>query len=172
MICQQCMQRPANVQITQTINGQKSVIFLCESCAAARQDLIMNSPFNMSNLLSSIMGNLQGVTQVPVKEATLQCDNCGMTYEEFTKIGKFGCSNCYNVFESKLIPIFRRIHGNTKHTGKMPKKYRVEKKAAKEISDLKLELEQSIRDEQYEKAARLRDKIRLLEKEQKKSVQS
>jgi protein arginine kinase activator len=166
------MQRPANVQITQTINGQKSVMYLCESCAGARQDLIMNSTFNMSNLLSSIMENLQGITQVPVKEITLQCEICGMTYEEFTHMGKFGCRNCYNAFGSKLIPIFRRVHGNTKHTGKVPAKYRIEKKTAKEISSLKLQLEQSIRDEQYEKAAQLRDRIRFLENEQRKAGDS
>jgi protein arginine kinase activator len=158
------MQRPANVQITQTLNGHKSVVYLCESCAEARQDLIMSSPFNMSNLLSSIMESFQGIPQVPVKEKTLQCEVCGMTYDEFTQIGKFGCGKCYNAFGSKLVPIFRRIHGSTRHTGKVPEKYRDEKKVVKEISDLKAQLDQAILEEQYEKAAQLRDKIKNIEK--------
>ncbi len=168
MTCQQCMKRPANVQITQMINNQKSVLYLCEQCAGAREDLINNFSFNMGNLLASIMENMQGFTHLPITENVEQCDVCGMTYDEFTRLGKFGCENCYRVFSSRLMPIFRRLHGNTRHTGKVPAKANTERRTAKEIFSLRTQLEEAVKNEQYEKAARIRDKIRQLESDPKK----
>lgn len=169
MICQQCMQKPANVQITQVVNNQKKVLYLCESCAGARQDLITELPFNMSSLLASIMGNMHGYTQLPVQEKIGDCNVCGLTYEEFSTTGKLGCWNCYNKFGVRLAPIFRRLHGNMKHTGKVPKKANNERKTVKEIHSLKSLLEEAIRNEEYEKAAQIRDRIKHLENEQKKA---
>ncbi len=162
------MQRPANVQITQLVNNQKTVLYLCESCAGAREKLLIDLPFNMSNLLSSIMENMHGVTQVPIKGEDMQCDVCGMSYDEFTHSGKFGCWNCYNSFSQRLDPIFRRLHGNTKHTGKVPTKVDSERKTAKEIYNLRLMLKDAVKVEKYEEAARIRDKIKALEEEQKR----
>ena len=159
MLCQQCKQRPAKVQITQTINGKKNVIFLCEDCAELGEELIM-APFNMPDLLSSILENFSGITQPQIKEKAIICQSCGTTYDEFIHTGKFGCSECYEAFGTKLIPIFRRIHGNIKHTGKKPEVFKDLRKAEKEIDNLKLLLEQAIKDEKYEDAAILRDKIK------------
>lgn len=178
MVCQRCKQRPATVQITQVINGHKSEMYLCEYCAGTRQDLVINLPFNMpsfnmpfniSNLLSSIMENINNISPLPVQKEFLQCDTCGMTFEEFTQYGKFGCANCYGVFGSKLIPVFRRLHGNTKHTGKVPARIGKEIRSVKEISNLKMMLEEAIKREEYEKAAQIRDKIKALEAEQKQN---
>lgn len=166
MICQQCMQRPANVQITQTVNNQKTVIYLCDICAGARESIMIDLPFNMSNLLSSIMGGAPGIAQVPKQDRIEQCDACGMTYEEFTKYGKFGCQNCYSAFGPGMASVFRRLHGSTRHTGKVPSRLNSEKKVVKEIQNLRLLLEAAVKTEEYEKAAQIRDKIRALETEQ------
>lgn len=37
----------------------------------------------------------------------LKCTNCGMTYDEFVDKGKFGCENCYNVFENRIDPVLK-----------------------------------------------------------------
>jgi len=168
MLCQQCNQKPANVQITQTINNQKSVIYLCEGCASTRQDSLVDYPFNMGNLLTSIMENIYAISQKPVKESSPYCNNCGMTFEEFTNNGKFGCANCYNAFGSRLVPIFRRLHGSNTHNGKVPAKKNIVKMAEKELLSLKEMLEESIKNEEFEKAAVIRDKIKILEKKNQK----
>lgn len=168
MLCQQCNQKPAKVQITQTVNNQKSVIYLCEACASANQDLLMEYPFNMGNLLTSIMENVYGISKLANKERNPQCSNCGMTFEEFTGKGKFGCANCYTAFGQRLEPIFRRLHGSSTHNGKMPASRNTGKNTEKEIDSLKSMLDECIRNEEYEKAAEIRDKIRSLEKEHKK----
>ena len=94
-----------------------------------------------------------------------------------TKISR-GCSNCYAAFGSYLIPLLRRIHGSAIHTGKLPagkfpsgvvkteplKKVQIKTRAKSTLSDLKDELQEAIRLENFEQAAKLRDKIRELEK--------
>jgi len=39
------------------------------------------------------------------------CETCGMSYEEFKKVGKLGCSNCYKTYGDRLVPLLRRLHG-------------------------------------------------------------
>ena len=168
MLCQQCNQKSANVQITQTINNQKTVKYLCEACASAKQDSSLDYPFNMGNLLTSIMENIYGISQFPVKEIDSLCNNCGMTFEEFIGNGKFGCSNCYTAFRPRLVPIFRRLHGSSTHNGKVPARNNIGKMAKKELLNLKSMLEESIKNEEFEKAAQIRDKIKTLEKKHKK----
>ena len=167
MVCQQCMQRQANVQITQMVNNQKSVLYLCESCAGARQEMMTDFPFNMSNLLSSIMENIHGFAQTSTLEKFEKCDVCGMTYDEFKRVGKFGCGKCYDAFNTKLTPIFRRLQGSTRHTGKVPGNINAEKKAVKEVYNLKSLLDEAIKAEEYEKAAQIRDRIRSVENDPK-----
>lgn len=103
----------------------------------------------------------------------LKCPSCGRTFSEFKKAGKFGCANCYASFGSKVEPILRRVHaGNTKHTGRIPKrsgKYIQQKQL---ISSHKEELKQLIEEEEFEKAAVLRDKIRELEKENQQNKEA
>ncbi|MNH40634.1 UvrB/uvrC motif protein [compost metagenome] len=88
-----------------------------------------------------------------------------MTYSQFSKLGRFGCSSCYKYFNSALDPLFKRVHGSTSHVGKIPKRAGAQIVFKRQIDELKLELQQSIAQEEFETAAELRDQIRQLEKE-------
>jgi len=168
MLCQECNQKPAKVQITKSVNNQKTVIFLCEACTNARQESLIEYPFNMGNLLTSIMGNIYGTSQLPLKEIDSHCNNCGMTFEEFAAEGKFGCAHCYTAFGSRLVPIFRRLHGSSTHNGKIPARKNTGKKKEQELLNLRIMLEEAVANEDYEKAAQIRDRIKAMGKEGKK----
>ncbi|GAE26001.1 nucleotide excision repair protein [Halalkalibacter wakoensis JCM 9140] len=100
------------------------------------------------------------------QEVKPSCDKCGMTYEQFTQVGRFGCAHCYKSFEAKLEPILKRVHsGNHKHAGKLPERIGGGIQLQRQIDSLKTELKGLIDQEEFEKAAELRDKIRLLEKQ-------
>ena len=86
-----------------------------------------------------------------------------MSFEEFKKVGRLGCDNCYVIYSDKLDPLIRRLHGNTKHTGKIPKRISETMKASKQIENLKEQLNRAIQNEEYEKAAELRDEIKKTE---------
>lgn len=161
MLCQNCQKRVANIQVTQIINNNKHVIYLCEHCAREEGKFITGAPLSVNDFFSSMIGFPVRTT---VAEQKLICDKCGMSYEEFKKIGKFGCGNCYQVYGEKLTPILRRLHGNLQYHGKLPKKVSDNVKVSKEIEYLKEQLNNAVKNEEYEKAAELRDRIRDLEK--------
>lgn len=164
MLCQNCQKRIANVHFTQVVNNSKVELYLCEQCAKDKGKLTFGSPFPISDFFSGIIGVADPAEYVasPVKQEA--CDKCGMSYEEFQRTGKLGCSNCYKLFGDRLLPLFKRLHGSVEHHGRAPEKMVKTMESQKELEALKQQLGEAIGREEYEKAAELRDQIRKLEK--------
>ena len=168
MDCQECHNRPATLHFTKIVNGKKMEVHLCEKCAKEKGDVMAGSnAFSIHNLLSGFL-NFEQLTNQNEDEnvsGTLQCPKCGLTYNEFAKIGKFGCEGCYEAFQLHLDPILRKVHaGNTVHTGKVPKRNGKNISLKRKIKSLKEELQRLVKQEEFEKAAIVRDNIRALEK--------
>lgn len=159
MLCNECGKNEANVHLTQIINGKKTENHLCDECAQKNQSF---SNFSMENLFSAMLKNTIGGTGTKYLP-TKSCLNCGMTYEQFRNTGKFGCSDCIDTFKPKLMPAIKNIQGYDSHIGKIPKRAGGDYKVQKDLERLRIELKQMIEQEEYEKAAELRDKIRELE---------
>ncbi|MBQ7875879.1 MAG: UvrB/UvrC motif-containing protein [Clostridia bacterium] len=157
MMCEKCGINPAAVTLTRVINGKKSVVKLCASCAQENniyKDLNMDLGF--SSLFSSFFSDNE-----QEDSRTVSCPVCSMTKPEFLKHGKPGCANCYSVFESSMTPLLKKIHSTTNHTGKV---YGTSGgKSENKIDLLKHQLKEAIEKEEYEKAARLRDEIKEME---------
>ncbi|NUU59736.1 UvrB/UvrC motif-containing protein [Paenibacillus agri] len=170
MLCQECGAKPATLHFTKIVNGEKTEFHICESCAREKGELIPGTAggFSIHSLLSGLL-DLEGAGKEKTAAAkttqSLQCENCGMTYSQFSKLGRFGCSSCYKYFNSALDPLFKRVHGSTAHVGKIPKRAGARIVFRRQIDELKLQLQQSIAQEEFETAAHLRDQIRELEKE-------
>ena len=162
MICQNCGKNNANLKYTQVINGDKMEFCLCNICA---EELNINFKFdfNMNDIFSSFLDEFTDVKTFSVLENS-KCQNCGLTYEEFSKTGMLGCSKCYDVFESKLDNILKKMHGNNRHTKNLNESKIEVNNVSFELKKLKEELNTCIKNEEYEKAAVLRDKIKSLEK--------
>ena len=98
----------------------------------------------------------------------ITCKHCGLTYDDFRKFGRLGCSECYEAFKSHLSTLLKKIHGSNSHLGKTPLKIpKDQKKAMMDVHSLKAQLMKAIQMEDFEKAAELRDKIRGLEEKGK-----
>lgn len=160
MICDECGKRPAAVHITKVENGKKSDIHLCEQCAMQKNLLSLSTSFSVNDLLAGLL-NSGGASQVKAEMVNeVKCNVCGLSYGKFRETGRFGCGNCYKVFGERLNPLFKKVHGNTSHTGKIPNRAGGRIKVLREVERLKQQLDEAIRNEEYEKAADLRDKIR------------
>lgn len=159
MLCQNCQQRTANVRLTQVKNNTKVDIYLCEQCAEEISQTGFISPYGFDNLINGLFG-AQIRQETPV---TLKCSNCGMEYEEFLKSSRLGCAHCYKAFEARLDTIIKRLHGNCEHHGKVPVRVSSKVSVPDEIEKLKQQLNESIQREEYEEAAKIRDRIRSLE---------
>lgn len=176
MLCQNCNQNEATVQLTKVINNKKNEQFLCEECAKEQGALYdFNNPFDFGDPFDINIGNFfKGMIDYPMqKEAPKKlqegqkCEKCNMSLSEFSKIGKLGCSNCYKAFSQSLEPLFKRIHGSIFHGGKIPQRAESSLKIKRQLGNLKTELKMAIEQEKFEKAAEIRDKIRALENEGK-----
>jgi len=78
-----------------------------------------------------------------------------------------GCPQDYEVFAQPLLPLIESIHdGKTFHCGKVPSTTPKRTKNQVELHSLKLKLEQAVKKEDYELAAKLRDQIAEKEKQE------
>lgn len=155
MLCNECGKNEANVHVTHIINGKKTENHLCEECAKKNQ-AILNSNFSMESLFSAMLNNaFNNKTYLPEKT----CPNCSMTYDNFRKTGKFGCSHCIDSFKNRLLPVVKSMQGYERHVGKIPKRAGGSYRIQAEIEKLKNDLNKAVEREEYELAAQLRDKI-------------
>jgi protein arginine kinase activator len=162
MLCNICGKNQATVHLTEIVNNQMNELHLCEECAR-QKSAEMEQQFGLSELLA---GMVEAEKKQAVAVVSVKCPNCGLTYNDFKKIGRLGCGECYAAFKKYLAPLIKRIHGSALHFGKSPSK--IVKVARKKIDlqDLRLKLQKAIEAEAFEEAARLRDQIKELEKKQ------
>lgn len=177
MLCDKCHKREAKIYCTEIINGEKKEQSLCEECASEYTSFQMdktmyNKEISIGGLLSSILGNYY-VNQPAIEEKKIpmiKCKECGMTYETFLQGGKFGCSHCYKSFGKVLEKSLKQIHGAEFHVGKRPKGYLSATdqivKGLSALERLSIKLQDAIEKEEFEEAARLRDVIKELKKEE------
>lgn len=167
MVCDLCSKNQATVHLTEIIDDQMSELHLCEECAR-KKSLQMEQQFGLADLLAGLAEFAKPGEEV--EAAGMKCLNCGLTYAEFKKIGRLGCSQCYLAFNKYLMPLLRKIHGSSRHTGKMLSgvSAKPRKRGKVGIAELRTMLQQAIANEEFEEAARLRDKIRERERDESK----
>ncbi len=169
MLCDDCKKRQASLHFTKIINGKKTEFHICDQCAKEKGDMLpgMNN-FSIHQLLSGLLHDPVQTGQGRLQsDNELVCSKCEMTYKQFTRVGRFGCAHCYESFGPRLDPIFKRVHsGNTKHFGKLPKRIGGKIHLQRKVETLKDQLKLYIEKEEFEKAAEIRDEIRLLEQQQ------
>lgn len=160
MLCEECGKNQATVHMKKIINNNVTESHLCEECAKKNNNFNFDTSFSIQNILAGLIdSSYDGPVKIE-QIKSLTCDNCGLTYGKFRQTGKFGCSNCYDSFREKLVPLIKKIQGHDSHVGKIPKKAGKNINAKKMIDKLKMELDLAVNKEEFEKAAQLRDKIR------------
>ena len=169
MLCENCKKNIANTYFKQTVNGKTEEIFLCSECAAklgVAQTIGQNSDFGFGDLLNQFFAPYsQGKTLSSAKSTASDipvCPFCSTSEREFFKTGKAGCEKCYATFSRRLAPYLGKLHGNKKHAGKRPISAGATKKS-ETVEDLKKELTEAVKNEDFEKAVVLRDRIKELE---------
>ncbi len=164
MNCERCQANPAVVHITEIKDNKKRTINLCEQCAREIQagGFGFLPQFNLHNFMAGLFSNYS-TSFAPVAPEK-KCSTCGLSESQFAATGLLGCGDCYGHFGDTLNPIYRRIHGATRHIGKVPERTNAKVKISKEIDKLKAKLQEAIELEEFEKAAVIRDQIKDLEK--------
>ncbi len=162
MLCQVCKIREVNVHLKEIIGGDVRELHLCDICAKEKG---LGEPFLPSFSLPELMLGLTDLEIPPSTKEGPECSGCGLSYEDVRIKGKLGCSLCYQNFREYLDPLLEKIHGKVHHSGKVPKKAKKEYRLDRRVYELRKELNEAVRKEEYEKAAELRDKLLKLEKD-------
>ena len=156
MLCENCKENVATVFIEQISGGQKTELCLCQECS-----LNFHSPLFLDTLLKGLL--LGSVIKPETQEKDIECV-CGMKLSELRTQGKVGCATCYKTFKKELTAIFKNIQWSQEHTGKLPEKNAKGLVRKREITRLREELRAAVEVEEYETAAKLRDRIKMIER--------
>jgi Uncharacterized protein with conserved CXXC pairs len=161
MKCEICGLKDAVIHIRQIQKDLVHELHICEECAQEK-GLIREeeSELPISNLLS---GLLEGKDVTGSNDVPEVCPRCGLKASEFRKQGKLGCPECFKAFEKDVKAIVSQMAARPRHTGKVPQTLAIEQSAGAMGEGLRDELRDAVEREEYELAARLRDRLRELE---------
>jgi len=153
-LCQYCGKREAKIHFTEIREGKKTEMHICEQCAQEK---------NMSLAFPAVLSQLvKGGPAVPreTEAVPAACPGCGLAYAEFKAKGRLGCPRCYAAFGPVLIPLLEKVHGAAAHRGKTPERVKGVLASKRELQEIEEQLNAAVENEEYEKAAQLRDRIR------------
>ncbi len=172
MICPDCEKNEVTVHYTEIVDGKMVEYHLCEDCARRK-----GFALTPSDAMAELMGSLAAARE-PGEDEGLACARCGLTLKELREAGRLGCGECYRTFAANLAPLLKALHQGERHIGKSPsakasaaRPEESEPRPARpgpapevetpeeEIERLRKEVGKAVAAEDYETAARLRDRI-------------
>lgn len=160
MRCEICKQNEATVSINHVAEDQVAKVNICESCAAQKGlNLQMAVP-----LLTDLILGLSGKKESIKSGGGKQCPVCHMKRIDFRKTSLLGCAACYDAFADEVSSFLESMQKGVTHTGKVPVGQRVNL----ELDELQKSLQQAVRDQDFERAAQLRDEMRDAKSRRKK----
>jgi protein arginine kinase activator len=162
--CTACQKAIATIVIMDleqgAVTGSQHV---CQACAELLGIGPPKAPKYPPELLEDLLAAKGGRGRGKVQEV---CPGCGMSPADFRSKGRLGCPRCYESFRGELMPLLQRIHEAQSHRGRLPAV--VPEPPAptdqRTLTDVRRRLEDAVRGERYEEAARLRDELRQLER--------
>ena len=153
-------------------------------------DINFDMPIDFSSFLGDFMSDWdEDVFPALGTIKALECPNCKTSFEKIMNSGKIGCGECYETFHDRIDEILKNIHGANRHIGRIGKinsknielieeesnnsqsgfesvpeqnLNNADEKSSKtsKIDELQMELKKAIKEERYEDAAKIRDKIK------------
>jgi protein arginine kinase activator len=163
MQCEKCTKHRATVHLTEITDGKRSELHLCDACAQKEGVVVKTQP-QLSELLNALLASQKEGSPTLTAADKLTCPQCGTTFKQFRDEYLLGCPFDYEVFAEPLKTIIEKNHaGAMKHCGKVPSRGHVGAKKQAELMTLRTRLETAIKNEDYESAAKLRDRIKTLD---------
>ena len=163
--CTACQKAMATIVIMDLSEGAVTGSqHLCQACADQLGIGQPKPPKFSAELLEDLLGQKGPRGRSRPSEA---CSGCGMTPADFRSKGRLGCPRCYEVYRDELLPLLQRIHEAQAHRGRLPADLGTTAPPARDdvaLAALRKQLEDAVRNERYEDAARLRDALRRAER--------
>ncbi len=172
MLCERCKKNEATYHYHENVNGTEKTYHLCRECRDEMEkkgeigdvDLNMNTLFDSffaDPFQGSLLGSLFSPVRSQLQSAEKKC-SCGMTLRELSAGGMAGCPECYTTFARELAGTVQGIHGRRQHNGRVPGKFREKLSLKQKMEELEKERQEAVRNENYERAAEIRDELKSL----------
>lgn len=165
MLCRICGDKPAVVHLNhKNKEGEIEECYLCSSCFRKKGfSMDKLAPDFLQNFFESHHFSKQNDSVQPEKVEYDSCPVCQCSKMDIVKKGRVGCAECFHTFEKDLPQLLKKMQGDTLHKGSMPKNQTNVSENSK-IEELTRKLKKAIKQENYEEAAVLRDKIKEMKK--------
>ncbi len=165
--CTACQTAIATIVIMDLADGAVTGSqHVCQACADQLGIGTPKPPKLSAEMLEDLLGGMKQTrrSSKPIEA----CPGCGLTPADFRQKGRLGCPRCYEAFRHELLPLLQRIHEAQTHNGRLPGVVANPPTPPDErsLTDVRKKLEDAVRGERYEEAARLRDELRRLERGQ------
>jgi protein arginine kinase activator len=82
-----------------------------------------------------------------------------MKLSEFRSKGRLGCPACYEAFDKEIEMLLKQVHGSSDYRGKKYRCTLIDEVNKGGFSQLRMDLDAAIKNEEFERAAVLRDAI-------------
>lgn len=156
MKCQNCP-KMATLHITEVLaESQFEELHLCEDCA---QKYLYEPQAGKITAKPEDTDSTEDGGELGARH----CEVCGLKFVDFRNTGRLGCPHDYSAFQTELTPLLEGIHGGIKHVGKLPRRQPQTRQSQLELTKLRKLLHKAVVEEDYEEAARVRDRIRQIE---------
>ncbi len=190
-LCNVCNVEQPRIFIRQIdkVTGDSHSLEICLNCAINQGLLPSHGPVELKHLLQSdvteILAKSEQVSAESVDEsfenlflfepsgsgkeeadpaAVVRCPGCQTSFEDVRNTARFGCHQCYTTFEKEAGQLLSKLHGTDEHVGSRPHNLEMLRRRREELDQLKQLLDAQVLIENYEEAAKLRDRIATLEK--------
>lgn len=163
MLCDNCKERDAVIYVKKIVDKGPIELNLCEKCAADKgYETTVSAPKHP--LVEFLMPAQKQLIAAGGSGDSVRCAFCSSTLRDFSTTGRLGCARCYSAFETSLRDLLRRVHGSSRHVGR---KYQAPElrpaPGGSVLNELRDRLRRAVESEQFELAAELRDRIKVIE---------
>lgn len=158
MRCEHCPNKEAAVRVLDVrTDGDGPTVTVREWCAACARSAgiaVPMAPGSHPAVLQMLAKAILPEAAAPREEAPLACPDCGWTLRDLRQSNRFGCPRDYDVFGAHVADLLDRLQGHAKHVAPAEEG---------ELAGLQAAMQEAVAGEDYEEAARLRDRIREVE---------
>lgn len=169
MKCELCHKADAETAVRRRAEGEEQELYVCQACAreasvAAPEPHDASAPavsdsLDALPLMGMILDAAFEIVGRAVNLSELTCPVCGITRSEYRKVSRLGCPACYEAFAKELDTAVLEMHRSLQHVGKTPEKAR----SMWQRQQLEHALSDAVKEQRYEEAIALRDRIRRLD---------
>lgn len=152
MLCQKCGKNQGEGTFRCFSESGWVTMWLCPDCAREEEAIPCKG-----NGAPSLADLLPPAPEAPSSPGRV-C-RCGAREEEIRRTGKPGCAHCYETFRDLFAPLISKTQGDQPHQGQVPRS----QEGQQNILRLRRQLQQAVEQEEYEKAALLRDALHQME---------